>query len=162
MIVSALLFYRKSRGNLKNIVFEFNTYYPCVYNRIKVGKQHTVIFYVDNVMSSHVNPNVNDKFKERMNCDYGKHGEVKANRGKLQYYLGNIFDFTEKVKVTINMDDYVERMINDYPMKISNSDTDFTPTGNNIIEKGNRKRLVKNKPKLFILHYHEECLWPRY
>ena len=47
------------------------------------------------------------------------------------------FDFTEKRKVKINMDDYVEIMINEFPMKISNSDTDLTTHRNNIFEKGN-------------------------
>ena len=64
MLVAELLFYKKFCGDLENIGFEFNTYNPCVANRIKVGKQHTVRFYVDNVMPSNVNPKVNDNFKE--------------------------------------------------------------------------------------------------
>ena len=36
------------------------------------------------VMSSHVNPKVNNRFKERMKLNDGKHGEVKNNRGKVQ------------------------------------------------------------------------------
>ena len=39
--------------------------------------------------------------------------------------------------------DYVEMIINNFPMKISNSDTDLTPYGNNIFEKGNIKSLGK-------------------
>ena len=34
-------------------------------------------------MSGHVKPKVSDKFKEWMNRNYVKHGEVKANRGKM-------------------------------------------------------------------------------
>ena len=55
-----------------------------------------MIFRVDDAMSSHMNPKVNDKFKERINSNYVKHGEVKANRGKVHEYLGTIFDLTEK------------------------------------------------------------------
>ena len=47
-----------------------------------------------------------------MNRNYGNNCEVKENIGKLHEYLGMNFDFTEKVNVEINMDDYVERMIN--------------------------------------------------
>ena len=54
MLVSSLLFHNKFCGNLENIGFEFNPYNPCVANRIKVGKQHTVRFHVDGVISSHV------------------------------------------------------------------------------------------------------------
>ena len=44
------------------------------------------------------------------------------------------FYFTEKLKVQINMDDYVERIINEFPMKTSKSDTALPPAGNNIFE----------------------------
>ena len=46
-----------------------------------------VIFHVDDAISIHVNPKVNDKLKEHMKHNYGNHGEVKANRGKLHEYL---------------------------------------------------------------------------
>ena len=44
-------------------------------------------------MLIHINPKVNDKFKEQINCNYVNHGEVKDNRGKLHEYLGITFDF---------------------------------------------------------------------
>ena len=68
-------------------------------------------------MSSHVKPKVNDNLKEWMNSNYGKHDEVKANRNKVHDYLGMPFDFTDKGKVKIKMDEYAERMINKSPMK---------------------------------------------
>ena len=102
-----------------------------------------MIFHVEDVIYSHVNPKVNYKFNEWMNLNYDKHGEVKANREKVHEYLGMTFYFTEKVKLKINRDDYVERMINYLPTKLSKSDTDLTPAGNNIFEKGNKKSQVK-------------------
>ena len=94
-------------------------------------------------MSSHVKPKVNGKFKEWMGRNYGKHDELKANKGKVHQYLGMKFDFTEKGKVKIKMDNYVESMINDFPMKISKSDTALTPSVNNIFEHFKSKRLGK-------------------
>ena len=79
MLVASLLFYKKYLGDLEKIGFEFNPYNPCVANRIKVVKQHTVSLRVDNVMSSHVKPKVNDNFKEWINRNYSKHGELKEN-----------------------------------------------------------------------------------
>ena len=76
---------------------------------------------------------------------------MEANRGKVHEYLGMTFNFTEKLKVKNNMDDYVERISIDFPMKISKRDTAFTPAGNNIFEKGNRKFWVKKKLKSSIL-----------
>ena len=86
-------------------------------------------------MCSYVNPKVNDNIKEWMNHNYGNHGKVKSNIGKVHEYLGMTFDFTKKWKVKIKMDDYVERMVNEFPMKISKIDTALTPAGNNIFWK---------------------------
>ena len=38
MLVEALLFYKRFRGDLENIIFEFNPYNPCAANSIKVSK----------------------------------------------------------------------------------------------------------------------------
>ena len=70
MFLAALLLYNKFCGDLEKVGFEFNPYYPCVTNRIKFGKKHTVIFHMDNVMPIHVNPNVNYKFKGYMKLNY--------------------------------------------------------------------------------------------
>ena len=70
MLVAALLLKKKFSGDFENIGFEYNPYDPCVINRIKFGKQHTVGLHVDDIMSSHVNTKVNDKFKEWTNHNY--------------------------------------------------------------------------------------------
>ena len=59
------------------------------------------------------------------------------------------FDLTEKRKVKINMDDYIERVINKFPMKIRKSDTDLTPDGNIFSKKGNRRILGKKETEEF-------------
>ena len=76
MLVLAILFYKKFCKDSDNIAFAFSPYNPCFANRIKFVKKHTVGFHVDGVMYSNVNPKVNDNFKECMNCNDGKHGEV--------------------------------------------------------------------------------------
>ena len=98
--------------DLESISFEFNTYGPCDANRKVVGNKCTVIFHVEDVMSSHVNTKVNDKAKESTNRNYYKHVEVNTNRGKVNKYLGTTFYFTEKPKAKIKMDNNVEMMIN--------------------------------------------------
>ena len=65
-----------------------------------------------------------------MNCNYSKRGEVKANRVKVQEYLGKNFHFTEKSHLETKIDNYFERIINNFPMKIGNSDSDLTTDGN--------------------------------
>ena len=70
---------------MENIGFEFNPYDSCVSNRIKIGNKHTVRFHVDDIMFSHVNPKVDDKFKEWMKLNYGKNGEDNSNRVRSNY-----------------------------------------------------------------------------
>ena len=62
MLVSAMLWYKRLRGDLKSIGFVFNPYNLCVANRMINGKQQTVQFHVDNLMSSHVDLKVNNMF----------------------------------------------------------------------------------------------------
>ena len=70
-----------------------------------------------------------------MNHTYGNNGEVKENIGKVQEYLGMTFDFTEKGKVKIKLDNYAERIIIYFPTKISKSDTILTLYGNIFLKK---------------------------
>ena len=80
-----------------------------------------------------------------MNHNYGKNGEMKANRGKVHKYLGMKFNFTEKGRVRISMDNCVEKIIEKLPTKKGMSDTALTPDGNNLLKKGNKKMLGKKE-----------------
>ncbi|CAJ1945858.1 unnamed protein product [Cylindrotheca closterium] len=44
--------------------FVFNPYDPCVAKKVVDEKQQTIRFHVDDLMSSHMDPKVNDKFAE--------------------------------------------------------------------------------------------------
>ena len=70
MLQAALLWYNKFRQELEKEGFEFNPYDPCVGNRMKNGSQHTIRFHVDDVMSSHINPKVNDDFDKWLQAKY--------------------------------------------------------------------------------------------
>ena len=92
MLQASLLWYKKFRHDLEEAGFEFNPYDPCVANRIRKESQQTIRFHVDDLMSSHKDPKINDEFLEWLNEMYGSLGEVKAMRGKVHDYLGMIFD----------------------------------------------------------------------
>ena len=75
MLIAALLWYKRFRKELEEEQgFVFNPYDPCVANREVNGKQHTVAFHVDDLKSSHEDPQVNDKFLEWLNFKYGNYG----------------------------------------------------------------------------------------
>ena len=67
MLIAALLFYRQFKKDLEEIGFIFNPYDMCVANRFVNGKQHTIRFHVDDLMSSHVDKKVNDDFYKWLN-----------------------------------------------------------------------------------------------
>jgi len=62
MLVSSLPWYNKFKKDLEGCGFIFNPCDPCVANKMVNGKQHTIRFHVDDLMCSHVDPEVNTKF----------------------------------------------------------------------------------------------------
>ena len=62
MLTASLLLYLKFKKDLEKIGFKFNDYDPCIANRMVNGNQNTVRFHVDDLLSSHVDPKVNDRF----------------------------------------------------------------------------------------------------
>ena len=62
LLKSALDFYNKLRTDLEHIGFKINPYDPCVANKLVNGKQMTVIWHVDDLKVSHIDPKENDKF----------------------------------------------------------------------------------------------------
>ena len=149
MLQAALLHYRKLRGELEGIGFKFNPYDPCVANRKVHGSQHTVRFHVDDLMSSHRKPKVNDQFEKWLNSVYGNYGKVKAVRGKVHEFLGMTFDFREKGKVKIDMKDYVSNMVDDFPLKFKPDDIEATPAADDLFSAGKGPLLDKNQKEQF-------------
>jgi hypothetical protein len=88
MLEAAILWYKKFRGELEQKGFKFNPYDPCVGNRTEKGSQHTLLFHVDDLKSSHKDSKVNDQFDKWLQENYGEQGEVAIHRGKKHNYLG--------------------------------------------------------------------------
>ena len=90
------------------------------------GRQHTIRFHVDNLISSYVDPRVNDDFYEWLNATYGEHGEVTQKRGKVHDYLVMDFVFTKPGELTVDMTKYMVDMIESFEGEIK--ETDSAPT----------------------------------
>ena len=54
MMVSSLLYYKKVRMDIEEIVFRVNPYNICVAHRMIKDKQQTLCWHVDGVKSSHI------------------------------------------------------------------------------------------------------------
>ena len=136
MLQSSLLWYKQFQGDLEDLGFIFNPYDPCVANKMVNGKQQTIRFHVDDLLSSHVDPKVNDNFAIWLNQRYGSIKSCKIIRGKIHKYLGMTLDFSIKGKLKIRMDEYVLAMLKEFPMKFDEDKVQETPAGNNLLEKG--------------------------
>jgi hypothetical protein len=129
MLVSAMLFYQKLRQDLIDYGFETNPYDPCVANKMIRKKQLTVSWHVDDLKISHVESEVVTEFLTWIKMKYGKIGEVKITRGKIHEYLGMKLNYTEEGKFTIDMVEYITKMVVEYfketkPRKVSSPWTD--------------------------------------
>jgi Reverse transcriptase (RNA-dependent DNA polymerase) len=146
---AALLFYKKLKKDLESIGFKINPYDPCVANRTVNGKQHTVTWHVDDLKSSHVDAKVNDEFLLWLQKMYGDKdiAPVKATRGKIHDYLAMKLDYTERGKLKLDMVDYVDDMIQDFPGEVTTSNY---PWNENLFKVDpNEKQLSKEQRELF-------------
>ena len=149
MLEASMLWYKKLRGDLEEQGFEFNPYDGCIANRMKNGKQHTIRFHVDDLLSSHMDPKVNDEFLEWLKEKYGNIKPVKATRGKVHKYLGMTLDFRKKGKLKIRMDDYIKRMLEEFPIKFEKGQIAVTPAGVDLLSAGKGKKLDDNFREIF-------------
>ena len=149
LLVAALIWYQKFRTDLEGIGFVFNNCDPCVCNRTVYGKQHTVCFHVDDLFSTHMEPRVNDEFEAWLNKMYGEYSEVKTTRGDIHDFLGVIYDFSEPGKVKLDMIDYVQQMLDEFPVKFTEKDSVANPAATDLFEVGNGKLLDAKTKKEF-------------
>ncbi|CAJ1959417.1 unnamed protein product [Cylindrotheca closterium] len=129
--------------------FVFNPYDPCVANKVVDEKQQTIRFHVDDLMSSHMDPKVNDEFAKWLNMRYGSIKVCTIVRGKIHRYLGMTLDFSVKGKLKSRMDDYVNNMLEDFPIKFNKDSKQETPAGNNLLEAGKGKLLNAEYRQIF-------------
>jgi hypothetical protein len=149
MLVASLLWYKKFRADLEGVGFKFNPYDPCVANRTVDKKQHTVRFHVDDLMSSHMSPKVNDDFEIWLNLMYGNYGAVKATRGDRHDYLGMVLDFSKKGTLIVDMCDYVAEMIEESMLMLGPKDTALTPAADDLFAEGTGDPLCVTRGDLF-------------
>lgn len=150
MLQAALLVrYKKFQRELEQEGFKFNPYDSCVANRMKNGSQHMIVFHVDDVMSSHVDKKVNERFARWLEKKYGQHNPVMIHTGKVHDSLGMMFDYSKKGEVQIQMKNYVKDMIDSFPKKLKTTDTALTAASNNLFEDNKGKTLDKEKKEIF-------------
>jgi len=101
---SAKLWYDKLTGIFKKLGFKPNRRDPCVFNRLRNGKQVTVGLFVDDILST-CEDESNLQWLAQSLIDEFK--DVTINRGIVHSYLGQTFDFGVDGQVTISMEGYI-------------------------------------------------------
>ena len=148
MLISAILWYKKFREDLEETGFVFNPYDPCVANRMVKGKQQTIRFHVDDLMSSHMDPQVNDDFEKWLNQKYGEFGEVKTTRGNEHDYLGMTFEYGNG-EVKVHMIDYIESMLKEFPVKFKKKDKALSLVTTEMFNEDKSKKLNEQEREVF-------------
>ncbi|CAJ1967284.1 unnamed protein product [Cylindrotheca closterium] len=134
MLQASLLWYQNLRASLEEYGFVFNVYDPCIANMTVNKKQLTIRFHDDDVLASHMEQRVLEDFFTWINEGYGGLKEVTCTRGRVHTYLGMTLDYSKKGKLKIRMDDYVQRMLDEFSVKFKEDDKQETPAGNNLLE----------------------------
>ena len=129
---AALLFWEDLTEFLFGEGYKLNPYDPCVCNKVIDGEQSTILWHVDDLKCSHVDPKVNDKLLAILNERYGKEAPLTVTRGKVHEYLGMTLDFSVDGKVSVIMKDYIEDILDETPADMNGKAA--TPAANHLTE----------------------------
>jgi hypothetical protein len=129
---ASLLFLRLLTKRLKSWGFEVNPYDWCVANEVINGKQCTILWHVDDLKISHVDPTVVTNMIDRLETVFGIEGPLTKTRGSIHDYLGMTLDFSSEGKVKVTMVDYIQNMLDDLPSDMDGEAA--TPAANHLFD----------------------------
>jgi hypothetical protein len=110
---SALMFYRKLKGEPEDYSFVINPYDPCVANKItECGHRQTVLWHVDDLIASHVDAYENTKLISYLMGIYGR--KMTVNRGKKHRYIGMDMDYSRPGVLKILMTKHINKIMEDF------------------------------------------------
>jgi hypothetical protein len=105
---AAMLFWKDLSAKLEGWGYEINPFDWCVANKMITGKQCTVVWHVDDLKISHVDPTVVESLLSLLNSEYRKINPLVTTSGKIHEYLGMTLDFTDDGKVKVVMKEYIK------------------------------------------------------
>jgi Reverse transcriptase (RNA-dependent DNA polymerase)/Zinc knuckle len=145
---AALLFWRQLTTLLQEWGFTINPYDWCVANKTINGKQCTVLWHVDDLKISHVDPNVVTSIIDLFEKEFGGKTPITINRGKIHDYLGMQIDYQQQGKVKITMFNYIDSMLDSLPSDMDGISA--TPAAAHLFDiKENGEKLDEETAALF-------------
>jgi hypothetical protein len=119
---ASLLFWQKLSGTLRDDMgFAVNPYDWCTMNKLVNGKQCTILWHVDDIKVSHVDPQVVTDILKEINDWYGEIAPLTETRGPVHEYLGMTINYGSKGRVEFTMYDYIEDFLEDLPSEMRGS-----------------------------------------
>jgi hypothetical protein len=112
---AAMLFWKDLVAHFRSEGFEANPYDSCVMNKVVDGKQCTILWHVDDLKISHVNPDVNTGVIDLLEWEFGNEAPLTKTQGPVHEYLGMTIDFSCTGKVKFSMIDYIQNMLESLP-----------------------------------------------
>ena len=144
-IDASKIWYDNLTSKLKELGYVVNLHDMCVLNKtMSDGSQCTVVIHVDDLMVTCKDDVVMETALEEIESTFG---EVTIQRGNVLNYLGMTFDFSEKGKVKVTMEGFIEEMMVDVGDKFDGECE--TPARKEIFIVGNSKELGHKEREFF-------------
>ena len=145
---AALLFWKKLSKSLVARGFVINEYDWCVANKMINGTQCTIVWHVDDLKLSHIDPKVVDEIIASLQGEYGKISKMTVRRGKIHDYLGMTLDFSSPGSVAVSMEKYLDTMLEELPANMDGFAS--TPAADHLFKtRDNVDKLDKETADLF-------------
>ena len=154
---AALLFWKKLSSTLESWGFEINPYDTCVANKMINGKQCTILWHVDDLKISHVDAMEVTKIIQLLSSEFGKEAPLTINRGKVHDYLGMRIDFSEKGVAKIDMEQYIQNILNEMPHEMTGVSP--TPAANHLLDVNPESEKLDDIQKEFFHHVVAQLLF---
>jgi hypothetical protein len=154
---AALLFWKKLSSTLESWGFEINPYDTCVANKMINGKQCTILWHVDDLKISHVDEMEVTKIIQLLSNEFGKEAPLTINRGKIHDYLGMRIDFSEKGVAKIDMEQYIQNILNEMPNEMAGVSP--TPAANHLFDVSTESAKLDDVQKEFFHHVVAQLLF---
>jgi Reverse transcriptase (RNA-dependent DNA polymerase)/Zinc knuckle len=156
-LIAAKLFWKHLSSVLISKGFTINPYDTCVANKTIKGKQCTILWHVDDLKISHVDPTVVTDVIAMLSAEFGKEAPLTVSRGAVHEYLGMTLDFTEKGVAKIDMSKYVENVITEMPEDMAGVCP--TPAANHLFEVNQEAEKLDETKKEFFHHVVAQLLF---
>ena len=148
---AALLFWKRLSSQLQAWGFKLNAYDSCVANKDINGKQCTIVWHVNDLKISHVDPAVVTDVIKLIESEFGKEAPLTITRGKVHDYLGMKINFEIPGKVQFIMEDYVKTVLEESPADMSGEAA--TPAANHLFETNSNSPTLLDKDKSELFHH---------